>query len=262
MESPNSASRTLEYIQQKKPKSGSFVQGLISTGVFLASILIVIFVYVPSIQNTQAILKKRLAVDEEVAALEKKFNTISAYNRSELDDGLASARFYIPDDIRVAQLATFINENSKQFGLEVSRLGINEDKTEVKQSAATDEKDKLLGATNDANKVFLGRVEGPFAFRGSRLNIYKFLDFLVVGGFATNFDQVTINSGDTEENWSVSFFTSYYYLQPVSKVEASRPLLEVQKDALKPIRINETPIEPTTQVTPTATPTPSVTVAP
>lgn len=254
MESPNnSANRTLEYIQQKKPNTGFYIQGLIAVSIFLVSILVAIFVYVPSIQSTSETLKKRKAVEAEVEALQKKFDTISTYNRSDLDDGLTSARFYIPDDIRVAQLATFINNNSKQFNLEVSRLGINEDKTEVKQTVGDEEKDKLLGVTTDANRVFLGRVEGPFAFRGSRENIYKFLDFLVTGGFATNFDQVTINAGDKEENWSVSFFTSYYYLQPVTNVEAARPLLEVKKDALKPIRIGDT------QITPTETPTPTVT---
>ncbi|MCC7304203.1 hypothetical protein IT418_02195 [bacterium] len=260
MESPNNAVRVLEYVQKKKSGVGAYIQGLISLGVFLVTILVVIFVYVPNIRSTQELSKKRQTVQQEVDELQKKYTVISMYNVSELEEGLKTARVYIPDDIRVAQLATFINVNSKQFNLEVSRLGINEDKTEVKQTAGDEEKDKLLGNNSAANKVFLGRVEGPFGFRGSREDIYKFLDFLVTGGFATNFDQVTINAGDGEKNWAVSFFTSYYYLQPVVKVEADRPLLEIQKDALKPIRFDETVSVPTVSATPTptATTTPSV----
>ncbi len=266
MESQSNINKTLEYVQQKKPNTAAYVQGLISLGVLVVTIVIVIFVYVPNITETKEISTKRKAVETEVAAFQKKYDTIAAYNVSDLADGLKSARVFIPDDIRVAQLATFINQNSKQYGLEVSRLGINEDKTEVKQTVGTETKDKLLGSANAANRVFLGRVEGPFSFRGSRTNIYKFLDFLVMGGFATNFDQVTINAGDKEENWSVNFFTSYYYLEPVSKVESSRALIEVDKSALKPISVDSgsaipTPdvtTTPTASVTPTATPTVSL----
>lgn len=273
----NNIAKTLEYVQQKRGGGKVYIQGLIGVSIFVVSLLVVLLVYVPYLQETQELVKKRQVVEEDVAALQKKYDTISGYNRSDLDDGLKSARYFIPDDMRVAQLASFINVNSKQFNLEVSRLGINEDRAEVKQTSSAEEKDKLIGSAGEAQKVLLGRVEGPFSFRGSRENIYKFLDFLVMGGFATNFDQVTLNSSDNEENWSVSFFTSYYYLNPVTKVEASRPLLEVQKDALKPITVNEddilpTPVEvsptpsvsgtPTVSVTPSATTLPSVTTTP
>lgn len=261
----NNIAKTLEYVQQKRGGGKVYIQGLIGVSIFVASLLVVVLVYVPYLQATQELVKKRQLVEEDVAALQKKYDTISAYNRSDLDDGLKSARYFIPDDMRVAQLASFINVNAKQFNLEVSRLGINEDRAEVKQTSSAEEKDKLIGTAGEAQKVLLGRVEGPFSFRGSRENIYKFLDFLVMGGFATNFDQVTLNSSDNEENWSVSFFTSYYYLNPVTKVEASRPLLEVQKDALKPITVNEEDILPTPiEVTPTGviTGTPSITPSP
>lgn len=256
MESQNSTTKTLEYVQLKKGGGKAFVQGLISASIFIVSLLIVVLVYLPYIKSTKEIVNKRVALEENVISLDKKLKTISAYNRSDLDAGLKAARVFIPDEIRVAQLATFINTNAKQFNLEVSRLGINEDKSEVKQAAAgEEEKGKLLGTINESKKVFLGRVEGPFSFRGTRENIYKFLDFLVMGGFATNFDQVTLVSSDIEDKWSVSFFTSYYYLEQVSQVEPARPLLEVLKEVLKPISINEEIKQPTPteQLTPTPT---------
>ena len=255
MESQSNITRTLEYVQQKKGGGAVYVQGLIGLGIFVVSILVIIFVYLPYISGTKVIAAKRLAMQEEVTAFDKKYKTIAAYNRSDLDDGLTSARFFIPDDSRVAELATFINRNATLFNLEVSRIGINEDRAEVKQAADSTEKEKLLGIVDESKRVFLGRVEGPFSFRGTRDNIYKFLDFLVMGGFATNFDQVSITSSDKEDKWSVSFFTSYYYLQPVTKVEASRPLVEVQKDALKPISIDQNSIQPTPVETSTPTPT-------
>lgn len=259
MESQSNITRTLEYVQTKRGGGKAFLQGLISAGIFVVSLLVIFFVYVPYISATKEIVKKREAMEESVAALDKKYKTISEYNRSELDDGLKAAGIFIPDDIRVAQLATFINENAKKFSLEVSRIGINEDKAEVKQAAGEEEKGKLLGTIDESKKVFLGRVEGPFSFRGTRENVYKFLDFLVMGGFATNFDQVTLNSNDIEDKWSVGFFASYYYLQPVTKVEASRPLLEVQKSALTPITINEENVQPTPIDQNSPSPTPTVT---
>lgn len=255
MESQSNIIKTLEYVQQRRGSGKVYIQGLIGVSIFVVSLLVVFLVYLPYLKDTSTLQGKRVEVENEVTALRKKYEVISGYNRSDLDDGLKSARYFIPDDIRVAQLATFINVNAKQFNLEVSRLGINEDRAEVKQSSTEEEKIKLIGSSKDASTVYLGRVEGPFSFRGSRESIYKFLDFLVMGGFATNFDQVNINAGDTEENWSVSFFTSYYYLQPVVKVEAARPLLEVQKEALRPITINQDNIQPTPvdQLTPTST---------
>jgi hypothetical protein len=111
---------------------------------------------------------------------------------------------------------------------------------------------KLLGSNKVENKIFLGRVEGPFSFRGTRDNIYKFLDFLVIGGYATNFDQVTIVAADIDSEWSVSFFASYYYLQPLLNVEPGRALQPIQSDALRPITV-----EPTVEIEPSFTPTPT-----
>ena len=254
MESPSNASRTLDYVQKKNSGGQAYIQGILSFAVFLVSALIVIFVYLPYINDTQAIVKKRVSMQAEVDALQQKYDAISSYNTTDLEEGLTAASRFIPDDIRVAQLAEFINQNAKTFNLKVSRLGINEDRAEVKQSAGTEESVKLLGSVVDARKIFLGRVEGPFAFTGARQDIYRFLDFLVMGGYATNFDQVTLNAG--EGDWAVSFFASYYYLEPVKNVEASRPFVEIQKDALKPITVeNATPSV-------TATPTVTVTVKP
>jgi len=258
MESQNSAMRTLEYVNRKKSGNRVYVQGLIAVAIFLISLLVVIFLYIPQIAQTKSVVTKRKSLDTEVTALQKKFDTISGYSRSDLDDSLEAAAFFIPDEIRVAQLATFINTNAKQFNLQVARLGINEDRSEVKQSLGDEEKGKLLGNAAFASTVFLGRVEGPFSFRGSRENIYKFLDFLVMGGFATNFDQVSITSGGSPDDWSVTFFTSYYYLQPVKDVPASAPLIEVLRDALKPITVNRDAVAPTPVETPTGSITPTV----
>jgi hypothetical protein len=235
-----------------------YLQGLIALAIFLISVLVAAFLYIPQISQTKEVVAKRKDLESEVTELQKKLDTINGYDREELIKDLESAAYFIPDEIRVAQLATFINVNAKQYNLEVSRLGINEDRSEVKQSLDDTEKDRLLGKAVYSSTIFLGRVEGPFSFRGSRDNIYKFLDFLVMGGFATNFDQVSIIAGTTENDWSVTFFTSYYYLQPVKNVPPSATLLEVQKDALKPITINKDAIAPTPLETPTGSITPTV----
>lgn len=258
MESPNNTERTLEYVNRNRSGNKVYLQGLIAVAIFLISVLVAVFLYIPQINQTTEVVKKRKDLETEVSSYQKKLDTITAYDQSALVDDLESAAYFIPDEIRVAQLATFINVNAKQYNLEVSRLGINEDRSEVKQSLGDEEKSKLLGNVAYVSSVFLGRVEGPFSFRGSRDDIYKFLDFLVMGGFATNFDQVSITSGTTEKDWSVTFFTSYYYLEPVKNVPPSAPLLEVQKDALKPITVDRETIAPTPLDTPTGSVTPTV----
>ncbi|WKZ23975.1 MAG: hypothetical protein QY312_04415 [Candidatus Dojkabacteria bacterium] len=229
--------KTLEFVQQRKGRgTGAYVQGLLSFGVLLVTIGLVIFLFVPLIRDAQTIAVRRAGIEREVDALKKKYATISGYDKVALADNLSNARILIPDNIRVAELATFINVNATSFGLTVSRLGIDEDRSEVKQVTEVEERDRLLGPQLQT-PVFLGRVQGPFAFRGSRDNIFRFLDFLVTGGYATNFDQVTVTAGSTEDSWGVSFFTSYYYLQPVENLPPSFELLEVNTDALRPITI-------------------------
>jgi hypothetical protein len=251
MESANNTQRTLQYVQSQKKNGRVYVQGLISLGVFAISAIIAVLVYIPYISETAEIAKRRELVDSDVTALQKKYDTISSYSIADLANQLQDAKHYIPDDIRVAQLATFINSNAKEYSLAVSRIGINEDKTEIKPVDSSVQA-KLLGSNKVENKIFLGRVEGPFSFRGTRDDIYKFLDFLVIGGYATNFDQVTIIASERDDEWSVSFFASYYYLQPLVNVEPGRALQPIQTDALKPISV-----VPTAEVVPSFTPTPT-----
>ncbi|PJA12355.1 hypothetical protein CO112_02930 [Candidatus Dojkabacteria bacterium CG_4_9_14_3_um_filter_150_Dojkabacteria_WS6_41_13] len=258
MESQNNAVRTLDYVNRNKTGGKAYLQGMVALSIVLVSALVAVFVYVPYVAKTKEIAKKRTSLEQEVQTLQKKYDTISGYNRSDLADELKSARYFIPDEIRVAQLATFINVNAKLFNLQVARLGINEDRSEIKQSLGDAEKVKLLGEAKEVASVFLGRVEGPFSFTGTRDDIYKFLDFLVMGGFATNFDQVSLTTGETDTTWSVTFFTSYYYLQPVTKVNAATPLLEIDKSALKPITVNNNNIVPTPIDNASPSPTPTL----
>jgi hypothetical protein len=251
--------RTSQYVQSKKVNATVYVQGIISFAVFILSVIIAVVLYVPYIKDTTVIAEKRRDIEKDVSSLQTKYSTISNYGDDIMAEELEAARYFIPDEMRVAQLATFINNNAKNYGLTVSRLGINEQRAEVKQ-VDTKEQAKLLGSTKTEKKIFLGRVEGPFSFRGTREQIYQFLDFLVVGGYATNFDEVSITTSGSDDEWSVSLFASYYYLQALTGVEPGRVLQPIQKNALKPISTVPAPsVIPSETVIPSTSIVPSVT---
>lgn len=254
----NTALKTLEYVQQKKGGSKVYAQGLFALAVFVVSIFVAFFVYIPFITGTQEIARQREEVELDIKALEAKYAAVNGYDRDTLATNLEVAKKYVPDSIRVAQLATFINLTAKQHSLEISQLGINENQSEIKP-AGSEEKATLLGSNKNEKKVYFGKVEGPFSFKGTRENIYKFLDFLVLGGYATNFDQVTITGTDKDDEWTVSLAASYYYLQPLVAVEPGRALMDIQEEALIPLRVVALPtiIPGEVTITPSITPTPS-----
>jgi len=234
-------SRTREYVKKKKISGRAFVQGVISFGIFLLSLVVVFVAYIPLIKSARESVKKRESLQKEIDSLNKKYEIVNGYGADKLLKELSLTKKFIPDDIKVAELATFINAEATKFNLEVVRLGISEDKTEVTKTSKKD-KEKLIGTVKAIDKVYLGRIEGPFTFSGSRDDIFAFLDFLVEGGYATNFDKVNIvsqvDSKDGDEkvavgNWSVSLFTAYYYLQPISDVNPKTPLVQIRVDVLE-----------------------------
>ncbi len=246
--------KTIAYVQQRKGSNKVYVQGIVAVIVFVISLIVAIFIFVPYIQKTAEISKKVEAVESDITALEKKYKEINGYDRDELAAQLKLVSYYIPDTIRVANLATFINANATKYELAVARLGINEDVAEIKASVDEAEKSRLLGSLKSEKEIFLGRVEGPFSFSGSRDAIFDFLDFLVLGGYATNFDQVSI-VGAGKDSWTVNFFAVYYYLEPLTEVEAGRQLVPIQKELISNLTI---PVIST----PSVTPSPSVSVTP
>lgn len=215
----------------KQGRSGGgalLFQGMIAIGVLVVSAGVAITVYIPYIQDISTARAKQKQLTQDVLALETKYNKINATDRNTLDLGLIAARRYIPDDIKVAELATFVNINAQKFNLAVSQLGISENKVDIKKSLTEKEVTKLLGTKKD-QKVLLGRMEGPFSFTGRKGEIFSFLDFLVKSGYAINFDQVTVSNvadDQSADKWSVKFVAVYYYLAPLSNVDAAAALLE------------------------------------
>lgn len=251
--------RTLEYVQKQKKSGKAFLQGVLSGSIFLVSALVVFLVYIPYIKGIGEVIDQREVVVSESDALQKKYDAIVAYDKDMLRSDLVVATHYIPDDMKVAELATFINDRAKNFDLKVSRLGISEDRTSVGDSSAEKTKEKLIGTQKAVDIVYLGRIEGPFAFEGGRANIFDFLDFLVTGGYATTFNEVSLVRGDGDK-WNVSFSTSYYYLLPLKAVDPKTPQVFIQKDVLAPLSLPSGIPTGTPSATPSVSPTPTVTV--
>lgn len=233
MPTNNEMMRTLEHVQKKKRSGKAFLQGVISMSYVLVSILVVFFIYVPYISGVNDIIKSREELEKEVSLLQTKYDHMNGYDRTKLRSELTLVSHYIPDDMKVAQLATFVNDQASEFDLTVSRLGITEQKTEVSSTTA-DEKEKLIGSKRDVTSVYLGKIEGPFSFLGERKNIFEFLDFLVLGGYATTFNDVTVSAIDSAQ-WQVSFSTSYYYLNPLVGVDPKTPEVSIDSNVFEPL---------------------------
>ena len=77
MESQNNIVRTLDYVNRKKTGGKAYIQGVIALAIVLISALVAAFVYVPYIAKTKEIAKKRASMEQEVQALQKKYDTIS-----------------------------------------------------------------------------------------------------------------------------------------------------------------------------------------
>lgn len=221
-------------IQPKFKKSsgpGYLIQGIITFGIIVISFGITLFVYLPYVQDIQDQQVKQKTLRDEINILQAKYDKINNTNKEELATNLTLAKKLIPDDIKIAELATFINDNAAKFNLVVNRLNLSENKVDVRTELSVQDKEKLIGRT-PGQEVILGRIEGPFSLSGNKEDIFRFLDFIVEGGYATNFDKVTI-SGSEQGGWTVTFTAVHHYLMPVTKVNPDAPIVEPRLDLLK-----------------------------
>lgn len=237
----NAARQQITSKAETKKKYGKnlLMQGIISIGILIGSLLLVIIVYVPMLGSIDVTKQKVVTVNSDIERLNKKYSVINALTSEELNTKLTLVKTYIPDDIKVAELATFVDTNSKRFNLSVTRIGINEERTDLASELSASKRTQYLSGVGN-EKVTFGRVQGPFNFIGTKDNIFGFLDFLVSSGYATHFDRVVLTRTESDM-WTVSFTAQYYYLSSVSKVPATRPLVTIQDDIIEYRNITATP---------------------
>ncbi|WKZ30114.1 MAG: hypothetical protein QY314_04935 [Candidatus Dojkabacteria bacterium] len=237
---------------KKKDNSGFIVSGLIALGLVIVTFLVAFLLYIPTIQEIAQIRDKQKEEQTEIKRLQDKYNEIVGMGKPNIDANLEQARQLVPDEIQLSELATFINQNASKFDLEVSRLNLNEDKVDVRREIDAETQRAITAQTGQA--ITLGKIEGPFGLSGTKQNIFRFLDFLVSGGFASNFDQVLITPADEEKGtWSVSFVAVHHYLLPAKDIAPESVLIKPRLDLLSPIA------SPSVTPTPSVSPTPTVT---
>lgn len=241
---------------KKKDNSSFLIQGGVALGMIILSFIIAFMVYIPYIQQISDLKEQQTETRAEVQRLETKYSEITGMGKQGIDANLEKARRIVPDDIRLSELATFINANAQKFDLEVAKLNLVENTTDVRKDLPSENK---VVATNAGQQITLGTIDGPFSLFGEKKDIFRFLDFLVDGGFATNFDRVQITPGENGE-WLVNFVAVHHYLGPAKGVPAEAVLLKPRLDLLN---VN-TPVTPTPTGTSTQTntPTTSVTASP
>jgi hypothetical protein len=252
---------------KKKDNSAFVIQGMVALGIVIASFIAAFLIYIPTIEEISALREKQETERKEIKRLQDKYNEIVGLGKPAIDSNLESARLLIPDDIKLSELATFINQNASKFDLNVSRLNLTENKVDVRREIDAETQRAIAAQTGQS--ITLGKIEGPFGLSGTKPNIFRFLDFLVSGGFASNFDQVLIVPDDPEKGlWSVTFVAVHQYLESAKDVAPESTLIKPRLDLLAPATttpsVSPTPTgtrAPNQTTTPTQTPTVTPSVA-
>ncbi len=213
---------------RKKKSNGLLIQGLIALGLLVFSFVAAFFLYIPYINEINDLKEKQTKLKTDISELQNKYTVINSLGVRKVGEYLVEARKYVPDDIRIAELATFINANAQKYNLVVSRLNLSENKIDVRKQININ---IPLGTAGKNTEIILGQIEGPFTINGSKGDIFKFLDFLVDGGYATNFDRVSIVPG-ANNTWTVNFVAVHHFLPPAKDIPAAYPLIPPRFDLL------------------------------
>jgi len=228
MAAPTSTPNIL--VPQRAPKkSGWLIQAILTLGLLVLSIGIAFLVYIPYINEINDLRAKQTELRTQIADLQTKYKTINDMGVNKTGEYLTAARKYVPDDIRLAELATFINLNAQKYNLVVSRLNLSESKIDVRRQININISTAITGKNQE---ILLGEIQGPFTLSGSKEKVFEFLDFLVSGGYATNFDRVAISPSNNGV-WTVSFVAVHHFLAPAKNVPALYPLIKPNLDLLE-----------------------------
>lgn len=198
-----------------KELSVRFVQDLIVPILMIVVSFILIFaVFIPVQRDIANIKKEYVKVKIDADRLQRKYNVITSKSPEELKRILDDLRLVVPDYINIGELGKVVNSVSNKYGLSVNRLSLQQE--------------QLIVGTKDIKKqsgvaITVKTIRGPFRISGDRNTIFDFLDFLVTGPYAIEFDAVRV-SGD-EETWSAAFSVLLYYLPAVEHIPASAGLV-------------------------------------
>lgn len=183
---------------------------------FFLTIFLIIFVYIPLKNEIKEVNEQAEAVHKEVLALKAKYSAVTRREPEELNKILKKLTEMVPDYINVAALGKFVNQIATEYGLKIQSLDL------LQEQISVDNKDIESLDTTLNVKV----IRGPFKLRGTRDDIFRFLDFLVTGPYATEFDAVRIRQASTNGFfWDVYFTAVHYYLPRVSNIDPKTPLV-------------------------------------
>ncbi len=183
---------------------------------FFTTIFLVIFVYIPTKSDIDELKKQTQSTMREVKKLKTKYEAVTRKDSKELSEILKKLVEVVPDYINVGALGKFINKVASSYGLTVESLDLSQGQVTF------DAKDIQRGETKLNVKI----IRGPFKLKGTKKDIFSFLDFLVSGPYATEFDQVKIVSSDpTRFSWRVDFDAVHYYFPPVRNIDPKAPLV-------------------------------------
>lgn len=198
-----------------KELSARFVQDLIIPIVMMVVSLILIFVvFIPVQRDISQIKSEYKSVKAEVDRLQHKYKVITAKSPEELKQILDNLRLVVPDYINIGELGKVVNSVSNKYGLNVNRLSLQQE--------------QLVVGSKDIKKrggiaITVKTIRGPFRISGNRDTIFDFLDFLVTGPYAIEFDAVRI-AGDNEE-WNAAFSVLLYYLPALENISPKAELV-------------------------------------
>ncbi len=220
------------------------------------SLLLIFFVYLPIINQVKEYKTEKEEYHKKYVELKAKKTLITEKNPKELSYTLTQLTKMVPDYINIGDLGKFINKIASERGVSVKSLDL------LQAQIAVDDKD--ITALN--TKLNVKVIRGPFKLTGTKEDILNFLDFLVTGPYATEFDAVKITTSDNFY-WNVSFTAVHYYMPRVRDIDPEAPVLRPNWEKVKEVlqykgngqnletANSSTTPTPTESVTPTENPT-------
>ncbi len=191
---------------------------------FVLSVVLIFTVFIPVQKQISEIKAQKKKEELVVKRLQTKYKTVTAKSPSELKEILDKLTIVVPDYINIGELGKVINQMNADYGLTVDRLYLQQEQLVVDS--------KSIESLNTSVTVKV--IRGPFRLSGPKDKIFEFLDSLVTGPYATEFDAVTV-SGVGNDNWNVAFSVILYYLPKKQNIPPEKALVVPNWDV-----INET----------------------
>jgi Tfp pilus assembly protein PilO len=188
----------------------------------LIFILVLFFILIPSVNNSNDMLSEIKDIRKKQETLSRNLNTVKSLDFVDLQKNLSNARSILPQKLEVAQFAYYIDDLAEQKGLTFRELKAGD----------------VSISTEEVSVLDVKGIRVPMAYSGEYDPMLDFFNELQVASpYVLSFGhKVTLNKSGTEdeEMWSLEIDVTGYYVEEdrdiVKKINSLTPFVTYYSD--------------------------------